>query len=248
MTDRQDLQTALDTLLQPERFKDYCPNGLQVEGGNTVRKIVSGVTASLALIDAAIAEGADTILVHHGLFWRGHDGRVTGWMRQRLGRLLEHNINLFAYHLPLDALAGLGNNAQLGQKLGLQTSAWFGEQQLGCMGEADFSGAQALAQHVESVLGRSVVLVPGRAAPLRRVAWCTGGAQSYFEAAIAAGADAFITGEISEPQAHLARETGVAYLACGHHATERYGAPAVAAHIAAQLGLEHQFIDIDNPA
>jgi dinuclear metal center YbgI/SA1388 family protein len=248
MTHRHALQTALDTLLQPERFKDYCPNGLQVEGGDTVRKIVSGVTASLALIDAAIAEGADTIFVHHGLFWRGHDGRVTGWMRQRLGRLLEHNINLFAYHLPLDALPALGNNAQLGLKLGLETTAQFGEQQLGCIGDAAFDTAQGLAQQVESVLGRSVVLVPGKAGPLRRVAWCTGGAQSYFEAAIAAGADAFITGEISEPQAHLARETGVAYLACGHHATERYGAPAVAAYIASQLGLEHQFIDIDNPA
>ena len=248
MTDRQELQTALDALLQPERFKDYCPNGLQVEGTDAVRKIVSGVTASLALIDAAIAQGADTVFVHHGLFWRGYDGRVTGWMRQRLGRLLEHNINLFAYHLPLDALPDLGNNAQLGLKLGLQTSGRFGEQQLGCIGETDFASAQALAQRIEAVLGRSVVLVPGRDRPLRRIAWCTGGAQSYFESAIAAGADAFITGEISEPQAHLARETGVAYLACGHHATERYGAPAVAAHIASQLGLEHVFIDIDNPA
>lgn len=248
MTDRKELQTALDTLLQPERFKDYCPNGLQVEGVATVRKIVSGVTASLALIDAAIAEGADTILVHHGLFWRGQDGRVTGWMRQRLGRLLEHNINLFAYHLPLDALPALGNNAQLGLQLSLEAQSHFGEQQLGCIAGADFASAEALVQRVESVLGRAVVLVPGSGRPLRRVAWCTGGAQSYFEDAIAAGADAFITGEISEPQAHLARETGVAYLACGHHATERYGAPAVAAHIAAQLELEHRFIDIDNPA
>ena len=248
MTDRQELQSAFDALLQPERFKDYCPNGLQVEGTPKVRKIVSGVTASLALIDAAIAQGADTIFVHHGLFWRGHDGRVTGWMRQRLGRLLEHNINLFAYHLPLDALPQWGNNAQLGMKLGLETISQFGEQQLGCLGETEPVRAQALAQRVESILGRSVVLVPGRDAPLRRIAWCTGGAQSYFESAIAAGADAFITGEISEPQAHLARETGVAYLAGGHHATERYGAPAVAAHLASQLGLEHCFIDIDNPA
>ena len=169
-------------------------------------------------------------------------------MRQRLGRLLEHNINLFAYHLPLDALPQWGNNAQLGMKLGLETISQFGEQQLGCLGETEPVRAQALAQRVESILGRSVVLVPGRDAPLRRIAWCTGGAQSYFESAIAAGADAFITGEISEPQAHLARETGVAYLAGGHHATERYGAPAVAAHIASQLGLEHCFIDIDNPA
>ena len=248
MTDRQELQSAFDALLQPERFKDYCPNGLQVEGTPKVRKIVSGVTASLALIDAAIAQGADTIFVHHGLFWRGHDGRVTGWMRQRLGRLLEHNINLFAYHLPLDALPQWGNNAQLGLKLGLDTSAQFGEQQLGCLGDIEPLSAQALAQRVESILGRSVVLVPGRDAPLRRIAWCTGGAQSYFESAIAAGADAFITGEISEPQAHLARETGVAYLAGGHHATERYGAPAAAGHVAAQFGLVHQFIDIDNPA
>jgi dinuclear metal center YbgI/SA1388 family protein len=248
MTDRHALQSALDALLQPERFKDYCPNGLQVEGSNTVRKIVSGVTASLALIDAAIAQGADTIFVHHGLFWRGHDGRVTGWMRQRLGRLLEHNINLFAYHLPLDALPELGNNAQLGMKLGLEATGHFGEQQLGCIASAQWDSSQALAQRVEAVLGRSVVLVPGREGPVRQIAWCTGGAQSYFEAAIAAGADAFVTGEISEPQAHLAREAGVAYLAGGHHATERYGAPAVAAHIAAQLGLDHLFIDIDNPA
>ncbi len=250
MTDRQELQTALDALLQPETFKDYCPNGLQVEGAAEVRKIVSGVTASLALIDAAIAQGADTILVHHGLFWRGHDGRVTGWMRQRLGRLLAHNINLLAYHLPLDAHAEFGNNAQLGQRLGLQASGRFGDQQLGWLGAAPkgLADAQALALHVESALQHSVVLVPGRTAPLKRIAWCTGGAQGYFESAIAAGADAFITGEISEPQAHLARETGVAYLACGHHATERFGAPALAAHVCARFGLEHVFIDIDNPA
>ena len=250
MTNRQELQTALDALLQPETFKDYCPNGLQVEGAAEVRKIVSGVTASLALIDAAIAQRADTILVHHGLFWRGYDGRVTGWMRQRLGQLLAHNINLLAYHLPLDAHAEFGNNAQLGHRLGLHASGRFGDQQLGWLGaaSADFADAQTLALHVESVLTHSVVLAPGRPGPLKRIAWCTGGAQGYFEAAIAAGADAFITGEISEPQAHLARETGVAYLACGHHATERYGAPALAAHVCAQFGLEHVFIDIDNPA
>jgi dinuclear metal center YbgI/SA1388 family protein len=251
MTDRQDLHTLLDTLLQPERFKDYCPNGLQVEGRTQVRKIVSGVTASLALIEAAIAANADAILVHHGLFWRGHDGRVTGWMRQRLAPLLAHNINLFAYHLPLDAHAELGNNAQLGLQLGLQADGRFGEQQLGWTGTSTngpFADAQALAQHVETTLGHAVVLVPGKGGPVRRIGWCTGGAQGYFEDAIAAGVDAFITGEISEPQAHYARECGVAYLACGHHATERYGAQAVAAHVAAQLGLEHQFIDIDNPA
>jgi dinuclear metal center YbgI/SA1388 family protein len=247
-TSRQQLLQAFDTLLEPGRFKDYGPNGLQVEGRETVARIVSGVTASLALVEAAAEAGADAVFVHHGLFWRGQDGRVTGWMHRRLKALLAHDINLFAYHLPLDAHPVLGNNAQLGLRLGLQADAQFGEQGLGCIADAAFERAPDLAAHVELTLGRRVTLVdaPGRA--VRRVAWCTGGAQGFFEAAIAAGADAFITGEISEPQAHYARELGVAFIAAGHHATERYGAPAAAQHVADMLGLEHQFIDIDNPA
>lgn len=247
-TTRHELLQALDRLLQPALFKDYGPNGLQVEGKPEVRRIVSGVTASRALIDAAIAEGADAILVHHGLFWRGQDGRVTGWMKQRLQRLLAHDINLFAYHLPLDAHPTLGNNAQLGLQLGWEADRRWGEQDLGFAAPVAFADAQALAAHVGAVLGRPVTCVAAEPRPIRRVAWCTGGAQGYFEAAIAAGADAFVTGEISEPQAHLAHETGVAFLAAGHHATERYGAPAVAEQIARQLGLEHRFIEIDNPA
>ncbi len=243
---------AFDTLLQPERFKDYGPNGLQVEGRAEVRRLVSGVTASLALIDAAIEARADAVFVHHGLFWRGQDGRVTGWMKQRLSRLLAHDINLYAYHLPLDAHPELGNNAQLARVLGLQAQARFGEQDLGFLGtSADgvpFADSGALADRIEQVLGRPVVRIEGAPGPITRVAWCTGGAQGYFEAAIAAGAQAFITGEISEPQAHYARECGVSFLACGHHATERYGAPAVAAHVATRLGLEHRFMDIPNPA
>ena len=246
---RDTLLQSFDALLQPERFKDYGPNGLQVEGKAQIARIVSGVTASRALIDAAIAQQADAIFVHHGLFWRGQDGRITGWMKQRLQRLLAHDISLFAYHLPLDAHPQWGNNACLGQVLGWAADARFGEQELGCVASVDYPSAQALAVHIERVLGRSATLVaPPGAAPIRRVAWCSGGAQGYFEAAIAAGADAFVTGEISEPQAHLAREMGVAFIAAGHHATERYGAPAVAAHVAALHGLEHVFIDIDNPA
>lgn len=246
---RDALRRAFDALLQPERFKDYGPNGLQVEGRPQIARIVSGVTASRALIDAAIAERADAIFVHHGLFWRGQDGCVTGWMKQRLQRLLAHDINLFAYHLPLDAHPELGNNARLGQALGWVVQAHFGEQDLGCMASARYDNAQVLAQHIEQVLGRPATLVsPSAARSIERVAWCSGGAQGYFEAAIAAGADAFVTGEISEPQAHLAREMGVAFIAAGHHATERYGAPAVAAQVAAQCGLEHVFIEIDNPA
>lgn len=252
MTSRQDLLQAFDTLLAPERFKDYGPNGLQVEGRATVRRIVSGVTASLALLEAAVERGADAVFVHHGLFWRGQDGRVTGWMKQRLALLLAHDINLYAYHLPLDAHPELGNNAQLGRQLGLAADARFGEQDLGFLGgRADggaFAGADALAAHVQQVLGRPVTCVAGGAGPLLRIGWCTGGAQSYFEPAIAAGAQAFLTGEISEPQAHYARECGVTFIACGHHASERYGAPAVAGHVAAQLGLEHVFVDIENPA
>ena len=256
-TTRDELLQACDTLLQPARFKDYGPNGLQVEGRATVRKLVSGVTASCALIEAAIEAEADAIFVHHGLFWRGQDGRVTGWMKQRLALLLQHDINLVAYHLPLDAHPQLGNNAQLGQQLGFivreGAGSRFGDQELGWLGEPgigqSFANTQVLADHVASRLGRSVQCVPGASGrPVRTLAWCTGGAQGFFEAAIAAGADAFITGEISEPQAHYARELGVGFIAAGHHATERYGAPAVAQAVAVQLGIAHQFIDIDNPA
>lgn len=252
MIDAKTLGQAFDALLEPAQFRDYGPNGLQVEGDRDVKRLVSGVTASRALIEAAIEAQADAIFVHHGLFWRGQDGRITGWMRERLRLLLTHGIHLFAYHLPLDAHAELGNNAQLARALGLQAESRFGEQNLGFLGAGaggqSWASPQALADHAAAVLGRSITCVGPAHKPVRRVAWCTGGAQSYFEAAIAAGAEAFITGEISEPQAHLARETGVAFLACGHHATERYGAPAVAAHVANSLGIAHQFIEIDNPA
>ena len=267
MTDRQTLLAEFNALLQPERFTDYGPNGLQVEGKAQIRKIVSGVTASRAFIEAAIEAKADAIFVHHGLFWRGQTGVVTGWMKERLKLLLAHDINLFAYHLPLDAHPELGNNAQLGQKLGFITPkafergeiSHFGDQSLGWMANIDqiapkmLQNTENLKNHLENTLKRHVagVFVVKDAIKniaIKKIAWCTGGAQSYFEAAIAAGADAFITGEMSEPQAHLARECGVAYYACGHHATERYGAPAVAAHVAEMCGIAHEFIEIDNPA
>lgn len=253
---RADLVATLDGLLNPASFKDHGPNGLQVEGSPQVRHVVTGVTASLALIDESIRLGADAVLVHHGLFWKGQDGRVTGWMKQRLARLLAADINLLAYHLPLDAHPTLGNNAQLARMLGLTCldsagcSAYgrFGDQNLGFLGGSTCATAGDLAAHVENVLGRSVILVGDPGQHLGTVAWCTGGAQSYFEAAIAAGASAFITGEISEPQAHYARECGVAYVACGHHASERYGVQAVGEHVARQLGIKHTHVDIDNPA
>jgi len=249
MAELKEVESFLQLLLQPQTFQDYGPNGLQVEGSRPVRRVVSGVTASLAFIDAAIAAGADTLFVHHGLFWRGQDGRLTGWLKERVKRLLVNDVSLFAYHLPLDAHPEFGNNVQLGRQFGLAADARFGEQGLGFIGPAAAHGSlAALADAAAQVLLRTPTVLPGDDRPLRRVAWCTGGAQGYFEAAIAAGADAFITGEVSEPQAHLARETGVAFLACGHHATERYGAPAVAAHLAERFGLEHRFIEIPNPA
>lgn len=252
VVDRETLRSRLDELLQPERFRDYGPNGLQVEGRAQIRRLVSGVTASRSLIEQAIETGADALLVHHGLFWRGQSGCVVGWMKQRLALLLRHDINLFAYHLPLDAHPTLGNNAQLGERLGFipgpQGWSSFGEQGLGFIGQTELPSAQALADRVQAVLGRRVTLIDAPRRPIRRVGWCSGAAQGYFEAAIDAGVDAFITGELSEPQTHYARECGVAFLACGHHATERYGASAVGHWLAQQFGIEHRFIDVDNPA
>ena len=250
MAARKEIENYLNTLLAVERFEDYGPNGLQVEGRDDVQRIVSGVTASLALIDAAITDGADAIVVHHGLFWRGQDGRLVGWLGERVRRLMTHRINLFAYHLPLDAHPELGNNAQLGLRLGLAADARFGAQALGFAAPAGANTSLAvLAARVQSALGgRAPLVLPGDGRALARIGWCTGGAQGYFEAAIAAGVDAFLTGEVSEPQAHLARETGVAFLACGHHASECFGAPALAAQGAERFGLEHRFIEIENPA
>ena len=249
MVARVELDVYLNALLETTRFQDYGPNGLQVEGKPEVHKTVSGVTASLALIEAAIAAQADAIVVHHGLFWKGHDGRLTGWLKQRVERLLAHQINLFAFHLPLDAHPIYGNNAQFGNRLGLKADANFGSQNLGCVGLLpEPLTLQALSAMLQTQLHRAPTLAPGDGRMLRRVAWCTGGAQGYFEGAIGAGADAYITGEISEPQAHLAAETGVAFIACGHHASERYGAPALGQHVAERFGLTHQFIEIANPA
>ena len=249
MARRSEIEEYLSTLLQTASFKDYGPNGLQIEGGNEVRKLVTGVTASRALIDAAIDVQADAMLVHHGLFWRGYEGRITGWLKQRIARLLAHDISLYAYHLPLDAHAEFGNNAQFGARLGITADARFGEQSLGFIGTLPAPSSMAdLAGRCEHLTGRSASSINGDGRTLVRVAWCTGGAQSYFESAIAAGADVFITGEISEPQAHLARETGTAFISVGHHASERYGVQALGTHLAAKFGIEHNHIEIDNPA
>lgn len=247
-----DLIARLDDLLQPARFADYCPNGLQVQGRAEVRHIVSGVTASEALIDAAIADGADAILVHHGYFWKGEGQVVTGMKRRRLGKLLAHDISLLAYHLPLDAHPELGNNAQLARRLGLRREGALFPGDSRAVGDVGVlpepMTAPALVAHLTQALGRVPLHIDAGEGVIRRVAWCTGGAQGYMDQAISLGVDAYLSGEISEQTVHAARETGVHYFALGHHASERYGVWALGDWCARELGVTHRFIDIDNPA
>lgn len=235
-------------ILAVERFRDYCPNGLQVEGRSTVNTLVTGVTASMALLEAAHDFGADLVMVHHGYFWRNEDQRIVGVKQKRIQFLLAHQINLAAYHLPLDAHAEFGNNAQLGRILGVEIEAFVGEQSLlahGHLPQGETLGALQL--RMAALLNRSPVVIGDFDKPVKHIAWCTGAAQQYLESAIELGVDVFISGEISEQTVHLARESGVAYISAGHHATERYGIQALGQHLSARFGLKHQFIDIDNP-
>jgi dinuclear metal center YbgI/SA1388 family protein len=243
-----ELRDYIGRLLEVDRFRDYCPNGIQVEGRAEIRRIASGVTASQYLLEAATAWGADAILVHHGYFWRNEDATLTGIKKRRIAHLLQHDVSLLAYHLPLDAHAELGNNAQLGRILGLQAQGRFGEQDIAWHGE--LQQPQTLADFAATItrqLQRAPQIIGEGGRTLRRVAWCTGAAQGYFEQAVALGVDAFLTGEISEQNVHVARETGVAFIAAGHHATERYGVQALGEHLARQFVLEHRFFDQDNP-
>ncbi|RFC34901.1 MAG: dinuclear metal center protein, YbgI/SA1388 family [Candidatus Nitrotoga sp. SPKER] len=243
-----ELRDYIASLLEPDRFRDYCPNGVQVEGRAEVRRIASGVTASQRLLKAATAWNADVILVHHGYFWRHEDAAITGIKKQRITHLLQHDVSLLAYHLPLDAHAEFGNNAQLGQRLGFMEHGRFGEQDIACYGE--LVQEQTLTQLTWKIAHslQRTPLVIGEGDPIiRRIAWCTGAAQGYFEAAIALGVDAFLTGEISEQNVHVAQETGVIFIAAGHHATERYGVQALGAHLAEHFGIEHHFFELENP-
>ena len=245
---RDELALYLEQLLDISHIRDYCPNGLQVEGRAEVGRIVTGVTASAALIEAAKAQSADAIIVHHGYFWKGEDARVVGTRKRRIAALLGADINLFAFHLPLDLHPDLGNNAQLALQLGMVEEGRAGEQNLLCYGrlEAAYTLGE-FGRHIEARLGRTPLLIGDLDRPVRHLAWCTGGAQNYFENALPLGVDAYLTGEISEQHVHLARESGIAFIAAGHHATERYGIQALGTHLSQRFGLEHRFIDIDNP-
>lgn len=243
-----ELETCLNQLLDISRFHDYCPNGLQVEGRNEVFRIISGVTASANLLQAAIAARADAVLVHHGYFWRGEPASLTGIRKRRIALLLNNDISLFGYHLPLDAHATLGNNSQLGKKLGLIETGRFGNQNIAAYGTVPHTMTlQALAESVEQLLLRKPLIVGDLSKPVNRIAWCTGAAQDSFEEAVRLGVDVYLTGEISEHNVHVANEYDVAFISAGHHATERYGIQALGDYIEQQWGISHTFIDIDNP-
>ncbi|WLD57156.1 Nif3-like dinuclear metal center hexameric protein [Salinispirillum sp. LH 10-3-1] len=244
------LNQWFNELLEPQAFQDYCPNGLQVEGARPVQKLVLGVTASQLLLDQAIAAGADAVLVHHGYFWKGEDACITGMKRRRIQALLEAGVSLWAYHLPLDAHPTLGNNAQLAARMGWQAEAGIkpGPRPIGNIGSPrEPLSAQQLKQQLATELDYEPLHIAGGPEQITRVAWCTGGAQGMIQAAWEAGADAYISGEISEPTVHAARELGIHYFAAGHHATERYGVQAVGAEAAKTWGIDVEFIDCPIP-
>lgn len=242
------LVSELANFLQVVRFQDYCPNGLQVEGRPEVRRIVTGVTASQALIDAAIEADADAIMVHHGYFWRGEAAEVTGMKRKRLKQLLTHDISLLAYHLPLDAHIEVGNNVQLGKVLGWPLVRYLDDKHMlpmTALPQAVSLGQ--LGEHISQQLGRQVQSLGDPKQPVRTVAWCTGAAQSYIDQAVTAGVDVFLSGEVSEQTWHTVQETGIAYIAAGHHATERYGIQALGQWVAENYAIEHIYIEVENP-
>lgn len=239
-----------DTLLEPSQVDDYCPNGLQVEGERPVQRLMTGVTACQRLVDAAVAWGADALLVHHGYFWRGEAQPLVGMKGRRIRTLMRAGISLLAYHLPLDVHPEVGNNRCLGDRLGLvEPEPVAGHN--GLLWRARLANpcdGQAFGRWVTSVLGREPLHVPAHARRIATVAWCSGGGHAYIEQAAMAGADAYVSGEMSEQTTHQARELGLDYFAAGHHATERYGVQALGARLAEQFGLEHRFVDVSNPA
>jgi dinuclear metal center YbgI/SA1388 family protein len=246
---RGELEGFLEMLLESAKFSDYSPNGLQVEGRAEIQRVVVGVTASQELIDEAVRRKADALIVHHGFFWKGESPRVIGYRRRRLSTLLFHDINLFAYHLPLDAHPELGNNAQWAAAMGWRTQGRFGQQDLGCWGEpAQPCSLIQLAEMLAAKLERKPLVIGDENREIRRIAWCSGGAQGYIEAALALGVDAYLSGEISEQTPHVARENNLAYLACGHHVTERFGPRALAERLQKETGLACAFVDCPNPA
>lgn len=247
---RDELLHYLNKYLNSESISDYCPNGLQVAGSDEITNIVCAVTASEVVIDHAIEQGADCVLVHHGYFWKGEDSCITGIKRNRLAKLLKHNINLVVYHLPLDVHPDLGNNKQLAEKLDITITDSLDPKLdnlvlLGTLNEK-LSGPE-FADKIEMALQRKPLHLPGNDRPIQTVAWCTGAGQSFIELAAKHNVDAFISGEVSEHTYHASQEYGIHYFAAGHHASERYGIQALGHHIEDKFELTQSFFDIDNP-
>ncbi|MGC1181986.1 Nif3-like dinuclear metal center hexameric protein [Legionella sp.] len=251
MTTQKELSLYLHQLLNCDRYNDYAPNGMQVEGKEQIKRICTAVTASAEVITQAISWQADTLLVHHGYFWRGEAPVITGMKRQRLHKLLRHDINLFAYHLPLDCHPELGNNACLAKLFELDTV------QMHRAGSTDnllWSGQLSKAmthseffRFLSKKLNRAPLFIEGTSKTITRIAWCSGGAQDFIEEANRLGVDAYLSGEVSERTYYQAKELGIHYYSCGHHATERYGIKALGEYLASYFKLDHLFIDSDNP-
>jgi len=247
MIDLLTLERYCGDLLAVDSFDDYCPNGLQIEVGERVARVMAGVTACQALIDQARDWGADLLLVHHGFFWKGEPSPLRGIKGRRIATLIGAGINLLAYHLPLDAHRRLGNNAQLGLRLGFEDGAPCGAGLIWSTELAQPPSGEALARRIARALGREPLHIPGHRRPLRRIGWCSGAAQDALGQAAALGLDAYLSGEVSERTTHEARELGIDYFAVGHHASERYGVDALGGHLAARFGLEYRFCDVENP-
>ena len=241
------LLSELEALLAASTFKDYCPNGLQIQGCNSITKIATAVTASRVIVEAAADWGAHVLLVHHGYFWKGEDAPIVGMKHGRIAALIRNDINLIAYHLPLDAHPTLGNNAQLGARLGFTAEGQLPMQDLVWQGSSDCQTLGGLALKIEQVLGRMPQLIGSPDAPVGKIAWCTGAAQGFIADAAACGANTYLSGEISERTFHEAGELGINYLACGHHATERYGVQALGEYLTREFALDCRFFDENNP-
>ncbi len=247
-----DFEHYLTDILKPEQIKDYCPNGLQVQGKDEIKTVITGVTASMEMITTAIAHQADALVVHHGYFWKNESAILRGMKRDRIKALLAHNINLYAYHLPLDIHPMLGNNAQLASLLDITVTDGLEQGNplsIALQGHlAAESDATQFAEHISTKLQRQCLHIAASSnKKIKTIAWCTGGGQDYIELAAEQGIDAFISGEVSEKTTHIAREMDIHFYAAGHHATERYGVKALAEHIKTELGINAYFIDIDNP-